>query len=90
MRAAILLALITITPYASDAQVPHLEGEAFMMTMHIHGKEIWFAIQESDLDGSPAWFHPESDAPPFPIGEAIRVFRRVNSFDMWTTLSNGA
>jgi len=44
MRAAILLAIITIASYASDAQVPYPEGQSFMMTMHVRGKEIRFAI----------------------------------------------
>ena len=92
MRLVLLLAMAAVTSYASDAQVPRVKGEAFITTMHVRGKEIRFTINDTDLEGSPAWFHPESDPPPFAIGEAIRVAkgelgRYVDDPEQWRPCS---
>lgn len=73
MRSAILFAMVAVASCASDAQLARVEAQSFITTTHVRGKEIRFTIKDSDLEGSPAWLHPESDPPPFSKGEAIRV-----------------
>jgi hypothetical protein len=92
MRSAILLAIVAITASVSGAQAPRVEGESLRTTVHVQGKEILFTINDSDLEGSPAWFHPESDPPPFSIGEAVRISkgelgRYVDDPEQWRLAS---
>lgn len=75
MRSIFLLAVLTIMSCVCAAQTQHIDGESFVMTMHVHGTEIRFTVNDSDLEGCPSWPLPERYLPPFPIRKAIRVSR---------------